>query len=285
MPGMSSALVIRSSDSSPAQQANLEEDLAVMSHLLTKAVEENVGGPSRQANVLGIDVGFAPGAGSVRSLYLEGYGALFLLNVDFPLLPPSVRTRHKEPAEADSAWETAKRELYGTQPDGMGTVAFGKPFDEENVNKLKATLLDSIKNATNIRGLKDNETVTVCVVGGEGLRWQVLNVTPTKGLSGGFGGSAGGSGGGGQSSWGESVEKRNVSSHQSVLTLRAKKADVDALAAGKVTPNDFQKRAQMTIYTVSAEGTDAKRFGGAGVGRGIGSGFGGGGGGGGGGGE
>jgi hypothetical protein len=265
--GLSKTLVIRSTDTSPAQQANLEEDLAVMSHILAKAVDENVDGAPRGANVLGIDVSLAPSVGSLRGLYLEGYGALFLLNVDFPLLPPAVINAHRGKAEADSPWETARRELYGTPLEGMSATVLYKAYDEEKVNKLKTSLLDSIKNASNIRGLKDNETITVCLVGGAGREQIWFKTTPKA--SGGGGGASGGSSG--------SMETRNGPARQSVLTLRVKKEDVDAFAKGKLSRDEFQKRAQMSTYTVSSDGAGAGSFGGAGFGgRTGGGGFGGG---------
>ena len=35
---------------------------------------------------------------------------------------------------------------------------------------------------------------------------------------------------------------------ESVLTIRVKKADIDAFAKGKATPDDFRKRATVLIY-------------------------------------
>src|SRR6266542_3854640 len=80
-------LVIRTSDTDAKAQANLEEDLAVMSRILDKALDQKLNVDHRQ-RAMGIDVFFAPGSSPIRSLYLEGYGALFLLSVNFPLLPP-----------------------------------------------------------------------------------------------------------------------------------------------------------------------------------------------------
>src|SRR5204862_5958190 len=85
--GPGKALVIRTSDSDAKEQANLEEDLAVMSRILDKTMSKNLD-DDRANRFMGISVLFAPGSGSIRNLYLEGYGALFLLNVNFPLLPP-----------------------------------------------------------------------------------------------------------------------------------------------------------------------------------------------------
>src|SRR5712671_3540837 len=73
------ALVIRTSDSSPKEQSDLEEDLTVMSHILDKAVDESGSRRVATQTAMGIDLYFAPGANSIRSLFLDGYGALFMV--------------------------------------------------------------------------------------------------------------------------------------------------------------------------------------------------------------
>ena len=62
------------------EQANLEEDLAVMSHILDKALNEKGGWRQPATTAMGVNVYFSPSSTPLRSLYLEGYGALFLLN-------------------------------------------------------------------------------------------------------------------------------------------------------------------------------------------------------------
>ena len=69
------ALVIRSSESDLKEQAQLEEDLAVMAHILEKAASERAGGHGGQpygATAMGIDVFYTPAASPLRSLYLDG---------------------------------------------------------------------------------------------------------------------------------------------------------------------------------------------------------------------
>ena len=115
---------------------------------------------------MGIDVFYTPAASPLRSLYLDGYGALFMLNVGFPFLPPPHAEGQQEKPEANSDWEDAKQELYGQGGRGRVMAAPSEPYDEERVNRLKEGLLESLKNATNIRGLKPDDSITVCVFGG-----------------------------------------------------------------------------------------------------------------------
>src|SRR5439155_25390899 len=105
---------------------------------------------------MGIDVFFAPGSSPIRSIYLEGYGALFLVSVNFPLLPPPDKPEStKEKSDTDSTWEEAKRELYG-RCDARGQS--GNEFifsttsgteQEDSVNKVedkKEGLLVAVSN-------------------------------------------------------------------------------------------------------------------------------------------
>src|SRR5256886_14538876 len=111
--GPGRALVIRTSDADAKAQGNLEEDLAVMSRILDKTLAQKLD-EDRPNRFMGINVLFGPGSSPIRSLYLEGYGALFLLNVNFPLLPPPQKAEQtKEKSETDSTWEEARRENYG----------------------------------------------------------------------------------------------------------------------------------------------------------------------------
>src|SRR5262249_8835281 len=111
--GPEKALVVRSADTDAAAQSNLEEDLAVMLKVFDNAIE-GVRGTNPVRNVLGINVYFSANPAPNRSLYLDGYGALFLMRVDFPLLaPPAAKDEPKEKAPTDSSWEAARRELYG----------------------------------------------------------------------------------------------------------------------------------------------------------------------------
>ena len=65
---------------------------------------------------MGIDLVFGPGESPVRTLYLDGYGALFMVHVNFPLLPLPVTDKpHAEDTipKAPSTWDQTRAELYG----------------------------------------------------------------------------------------------------------------------------------------------------------------------------
>jgi len=246
--GPGKALVIRTSDADAKAQANLEEDLAVMSRILDKTAAKQLE-DDQGKRFMGINVLFAPGSGSIRNLYLEGYGALFLLNVNFPLLPPPEKTEPtKEKSETDSTWEEAKQELYG-QSDPWSPV--GKAFrismstdpqpeyDKDKVENLKESLLEALKNATNIRNLKADESITTCVFGAVSVPSGKAK-TRVKRAPG--------------SQYAEREEVL-VTEHDegpplrgTILTIRVKKSDTDAFAKGKLSLEDFRKQASITTY-------------------------------------
>jgi hypothetical protein len=263
--GQGKSLVIQTSDAEAKSLAKLEEDLAVMSLILEKALSQKmVEVEDPQTPYMGINVLFGPGSTPIRSLALEGYGALFLLNVNFPLLPPPEKPEAaKENSETDSAWEDAKRELYG-QPDAWSQVGralrFGmsggqhKSYDEKKVNALKDALLEALKNATNIRNLKPHENITVCVFGGaaalpvysasfspDGRQVVTTGADRTVRI------------------WdvqtGKPMEHdTEVPAHGTIMTIRVLKSDVDAFAKDKLNPDEFRKKAAITTYAGDAGG-------------------------------
>ncbi|PYM10436.1 MAG: hypothetical protein DME18_16285 [Verrucomicrobia bacterium] len=248
--GPGRALVIRTSDADAKAQGNLEEDLAVMSRIFDKTLAQKLD-EDRQNRFMGINVLFGPGSSPIRSIYLEGYGALFLLNVNFPLLPPPEKPEQtKDKSETDSTWEKAKRELYG-QHDAWSQVGSAfkfsmaggaeQEYDEKKVEDLKEGLLEAIKNATNIRNLKSDETITVCVFGGASAapgkakaaaKTKRVTVAPDD--------------------EGNQVlledREDGTPTHGTIMTIRAKKSDADAFARGKLNLNDFRKKTSITTY-------------------------------------
>src|SRR5262249_45858965 len=153
-------LIIRSSEPDPKDQAQLEEDLRVMLHLLDKSIDRKT---SRDGynTALGISLYFQPGAIPSRAISLEDYGAIFLLRVPFPLVAPARPDPEQEKAPTNSTWEQARREVYGGPDPYRATPAPRlEEFDQEKVDSLKDSLIDALKNASNIRGLKGAHNIT-----------------------------------------------------------------------------------------------------------------------------
>jgi len=281
-------LVILNSDADPKEQANLEEDLAVMSHILNKTFEEKVGADQARGTAMGIAVALGSGSISFRSLYLEGYGAVFFINAGFPLLPPPAKpeAQHEKPA-ADSAWDQARQELYGHRTGELTGEwdAWDQPvsapapeYSQTKVDNLKEAILGALRESANIRGLKSEDSVTVCVIGGAKDGVALFKRSPDFAPFGGSLYGAGSSSGTGMGTFSSSAG--GGASPGTIMTIRVKKSDAEAFAKGKITLDEFRKRARLATYVAGPGSPADGLFGGGTFGRG---GFGGGSGGGGGG--
>ena len=237
-------LVIPASEMDSKEYAQVNQDLAVMSRILEKAA-----GKASQDNesfsALNIPLHSVSLSRSWRSLHLDGYGALFFLNVRMPLVgPPASTAKEKAPTQDNSTWEQTKRELYGARPsfdfgyDIKLEQRLAKPeaFDEQKVEKLKRSLLEALKNAANLRHLKPDETITIVVTGGNtsGI-FRVLTMKRDRQNKN-------------ELSVAEPETRHSGAPGQSVMTIRVKKADVDAYAAGKLSFEEFSAKASTLNY-------------------------------------
>ncbi|MHC4592267.1 MAG: hypothetical protein ACYS8L_06180, partial [Planctomycetota bacterium] len=78
-------VVVPSGPMDEAEAREITEDLGIMSRILQKAVGQEVGG--EYAMLYAVDGPFSSLFGGHRqqALFLQGYGAVFVLNVEFPL--------------------------------------------------------------------------------------------------------------------------------------------------------------------------------------------------------
>ncbi|HWN95495.1 MAG TPA: hypothetical protein VNT99_10715 [Methylomirabilota bacterium] len=222
--------------------AAMEEDLNVMMRILEKAA----GGKEERPTAGGIELFSFGKATSPRVFYIDGYGAMFVLNVKYPLLAPPTKDDSRTNEPTNTEWEKAREEVYGRgrgSEDVRFNFAPGEEFDTEKVERLKGQLIEELLNAKNIRNLKSDDYVTVVVLGG-GPRGGVMRReirTPAGGRGGGGGGGVGGragtQGGGSSASAGIEVGELRTSGPdsgaQSTMTLRVKKSDVDKFAKEK----------------------------------------------------
>jgi hypothetical protein len=243
--GANRTLVLTKEAADTKGNSEVEEDLNVMARILDKAAN---GREERGRNAMGLVVhgGFAGSAVAPRNLYLEGYGALFFLGVNYPLVPNQTKKVDEDSKEeANGEWEEARREL--SQPPGVKAFNFvpqagpfmgfggGEEYDAEKVEKLKSDLISSLKNASHIRRLKSDENITV-VVSGRGDGGPAPGRIVTHHIAGGRNSMAIFGGRGGP----ESPSPR--------LILRVKKSEVEAFQRDKTSLEDFRKRVSVAVY-------------------------------------
>ncbi|MBC8001449.1 MAG: hypothetical protein H7X97_02575 [Opitutaceae bacterium] len=274
-------LVLRGASLDEAKAGELEEDLNVMSRVLDKSMERTAGSGA-QDKVLGIFVSGLPGSRTPQNLYLDGYGALFIMNARFPLVPsPNEEKDEKQPkAESSSSWDDARREIYGTPPGMQGMESFERTpvrYDADKVEGLKKEILESLKDAANIRHLKPDDLITVTVMSGDTMfvrGGEVKSVPPRAGATMKSAGPADMKREQALASARSRVEAdvarveversrieakraevqkvRTVfgdgKGRSSALTIRVKKSDVDSFAKGKLDLDGFRKKASITVY-------------------------------------
>jgi hypothetical protein len=218
----------------------MNEDLNVMAKLIDDTVSDDDNSPNR---AMGIAVAFFPGNNSARHLYVEGHGAIFQTSVHFPLVA-SEKDSPAEPAKPvkNSAWESARREVYGSPDDSDAPGAAKREvFSPERVDALKKSILRALANANNLRHLKPTDKITVAVrSGGKSPGRAVRPVSTTS--SGNTGGSTV------FATRLTAVINRAPDSSEKTLTISVKKSDADALADGKIKEDEFNKRATIALY-------------------------------------
>jgi hypothetical protein len=222
----------------------LTEDLNVMSLLLEQSVERAVG-ESSPTYRMGIPMLLPSGARGAEAVYIEDFGVLFAASVNFPLFPPPApKEKETEPTTRSDDWENARQQLLG-HPKAVDAynqfVAGGVAYDAERVTVLKKELLDALKNAANIRGLKPDAFVVVTITGTDNVVATTLEpaldpvVYPPN-------------------AHGYVTTQRPMSGRSTALTIRVKKSDADAFSKGKLNLEQFQQKANINAYVGALTG-------------------------------
>lgn len=209
--------VIPIAEITPDEMEEIEKDMNIMCHLLHKELRPSYDSVSRRrsrygysydtwdlATVLGVE------SQNTEGIYLEGFGALFLIKVNFPLsAPPETTSEQREPKEAiDSAWEQAKQDLYQSGETTKKTESVSPDqYDTYKVEYLKEKLFTALKYAANIKKLGPEDTVVVTVKG-----------------------------------------RRTAENAANMLTLRTKKSDIDAYSQGDLDADGFRQKVMVLVY-------------------------------------
>jgi len=167
-------------------------------------------------------------SGRARPLYVAGYGVLFFIQVDFPLVaPPETTEKAPSKEEEDPVWAETRRSILEPDvrdPYGRQDAPAPTSYNRERVELLRDALTTTMKHAANIRGLEANKWLTVVVQGPS---------AQTEGT-----GAAGRA----------APLRGGATTGRSALTVRAMKADVDSYAKGELSQPQFEQRVQVISY-------------------------------------
>jgi len=241
----SKVLVIPNTEITVEDLAAITQDMQVMSHIFQKIFT----GP-RLIEGLFMNYGkfFGRESRATQAIYLQGYGTLFLMEVDFPFTPPAEsKEKPKDTKEADSVWQQAKQEIFHPSPS-RSNRAFESTeiYDAEKVKELKSRLIKALKHAANIRNIKPDEWIILTATG----KGQQASMTFLKDMdAAGPGWNLSTTRLRGRRTDGKEVIVTNLSRPVStVLTIRAKKSDVDAFAKGELDYDKFREKVQILTY-------------------------------------
>ncbi len=289
-------LVIPDTDVKVEDLVEITQDLQVMSHIFDEKFKE----PST-IKAMFTDFGdfFGRGSRETEAIYIQGYGTLFLMEVNFTFTPPpkSQEQEDEETAEdVDPTWQRAKQKIFSPRGLGGGSEFVSKErYSTEKIDQLKTELIKTLKHAANIRNLKPDEWIILTVIGQgrqsgdfhEDYYRSAAPRTRTSGRSrgrrslrgeaedsgfgggimyggggfgggvygggGGFGGGVYGGGGGfgggmmggygGMAGYGEMGPPSAT-----ILTIRAKKSDVDDFAKDEFNFEEFVQKVEIFTY-------------------------------------
>jgi hypothetical protein len=257
----STVLVIPSQEIKTEELLTINEDMNVMSRIFNdKLSQERLAG----ANIYGSFTGgrwasidpfamYMGRFGGTQSMYLQGYGALFLMSVDFPLAAgPETQEQEEEKTEkenTDQVWEQTKQQMYEPQEPGQGRRGAESQevkYDPEKVENLKKSLIEAFKHAANIRVLKPDESVILSITG-SGTSSKIISMQDLPGTNQTLVVQESGGKKITRVYQGDLPEDIKLSS-PTMLVIRAKKSDIDSFAKGDLNLDKFREKVQILSY-------------------------------------
>src|ERR1043166_1158325 len=132
--------MIRFSPADPKASAALEKDLFVMARVIGRTLERAE--TDKVIKKMGVAMLLTGSGRSVRPMYIEGLGPLFMIKVNFALLPAPKTGEKKANAPApDTEWQTAHQEVFGSEEVNEEYSARTSSYKEEQVELLKKELI------------------------------------------------------------------------------------------------------------------------------------------------
>jgi hypothetical protein len=268
-------LVIPTTEIEVEDIAAIHEDMCVMAHIFDKKAKE-----PRLIRGAFVDFGefFGRDSRDTEAIYIQDYGALFMMEVDLPIsVAPKPEQEKPEGTQehVDPTWLQARNEVFLPKAASTDPRSGLTEHGPEKVEQLKEELVKALKHAANIRGLKPDEWIILTVVGGAQQPTGAANLVlppidlgprqprPVDVEMGGYlgvesyGGRGYGMGGYGMGGYYGAMGFLPAT----VLTIRVKKADVDTFAKGEMPFDEFQNRVLVFTYPhLSGKATGEQRF-------------------------
>jgi hypothetical protein len=225
----------------------IERDIEVMSLIFDRALKK----PQMIGGVFTVmEDFFGRNSHVTEAIYLDGYGALFFLEVNFTLFGSSESEQKEAPKEVeehvDQIWKRAEQELYSPQELRNRGSGSSREYDPEKVENLKATLVTVLKHAANIKALKSDEFVVLMISGKAPPRSSRVRAGA---LPNGRDGRSRAVRRDHRTTRGtRSMPTKIIPFARTVVNIRAKKADIDAYSKSELDFNKFHERVQIFTH-------------------------------------
>jgi len=243
------------------------ENMQIMSHIIGLKLDEAnlntwIRGASRNLGYWALS---GSGVSDIESMYLEGFGALFMLNTDYSLVAPAEKAAAPKEEAKDKLWTDVRRSLTdpperraysGALIDTGRTRTSALEYSEEVVNKLQETILQSLVHASNMSQLGDDEVIVVHVTGAPRMMQSQTDtdVPPAPEAAGAAGGVSGGRVLRGRTAVGldaaprVSRPARAVVGKPTHLVIRAPMSEIKDLANEAIDFEEFKEKVSVVIY-------------------------------------
>ena len=243
-------LVVPTPDLPVESLADLTEDLSIMCRIFDKSAPagDSSGGFAYGDRSDSLRWVIGQQSRGTQGLYLDGYGALFFLRVDYPLAPTQKEDAGpaKPKESVDSVWSQTAREMSGQPGEEPQSARSAPVYDAQKVENLKKTLVKTLAHASNIRLRRPQDAITLVVGALDDVRvsaygryrstgWGAARISPMR-----------------PGTAQQPATTRNPAT--AMLILRVTKADVDAFAKSQLTLAQFTEKVQILFSpTVSSE--------------------------------
>ncbi|MEN6333831.1 MAG: carboxypeptidase-like regulatory domain-containing protein [Phycisphaerales bacterium] len=231
-------LVIPTGELAAERIAETTEDLRVMLQILREKLSE----PRMIRGVLR-DYGSLLGEDRrAEAIYLEGSAALFVIGADFPPSSPAQQpgggesqARSQDEA-ADPVWQRARQKLHS--PAGVGSAGQSAQIQAMTFDQFKEELLRSLKHAANIRNVDPNELVVLTIVAQKGDASRTADADMMRQYHNIYG----------NDDYMATLGLGRPARSTTVLTMQAKKSDIDAFAQGALDFDQLRRKVKSFSY-------------------------------------
>lgn len=222
-------LIIPGANTTEDDLATRLEDLTVMATILDRAARpDQERRPDRWLGDLRLGAWRTDNGREHDAILIEGYGAIFLLAVDFPLVDtPTPEEKSAEfQSSRDTTWEKTRREILGQPDEDQAMLQPSSAYDAARVNELERRLKEALRHAGNLRGLSPNDWIIVQVTGRTPAQQAKILKEPV-----GF-------------------SRHNITGYvklaDSVMTLRVRKSAADIFAEDGMKLDDFVREVKVS---------------------------------------